>query len=203
MISDYTTLQSALLDWLDRDDMTAVAPTLVQLGENRIYRELRLRSMEATLNVTIAAGIAPIPADFLELKEAHVLDNNISYPLHSETNEFIYRKYQTRSSDSMPRYISQEGDNFIFGPYPDTTYTIRGTYYKRLTALSASNTSNYFTGNGADLLFWASLAEAELYLKNDNRTVLWEQKYQQARAMITKERNRERTGNGPHRSVGG
>lgn len=203
MIADYTTLQSEILTWLDRDDITAVLPTLIQMGENRIYRELRLRSMEATLNVTIAAGVAPIPADFLELKEAYVVSSSNSYPLTTQTNEFIYRKYQTRSSDSIPRFISQEGDNFIFGPYPDTTYTIKGTYYKRLTALSASNTSNYFTGNGADLLFWASLSEAEAYLKNDNRTQLWEQKYQQAKAMIKKERNREKLGNGPHRSIGG
>lgn len=203
MISNYTTLQSELLTWLDRDDMTAVLPTLIQLGEARIYRELRLRSMEATLNVTIAAGVASIPADFLELKNAYVEDGTKAKNLESQVSEFIYRKYPYRASDTTPKYIAQDGDNFVFGPYPDSTYTIKGTYYKRLTALSASNTTNYFTGNGADLLFWASLAEAEAYLKNDNRTVLWEQKYQNAKAMIKKERNRERTGNGPHRSQAG
>jgi len=191
MISDYTSLQTDLLSWMERDDMTAQVSLFIRLGERRIYREIRIDSMESALSVTLAAGVATIPADYLELKQAYI-DGNPVQPLQVKTSEFIFNTYPNRTADSKPSYIATDAGSFIFGPYPDSDYVLKGTYYKRLTVLSSTNTTNYFTGDGGDLLFWASLAEAETFLKNDERINLWEARYQMAKKEIMKERRRGR-----------
>ena len=46
-ISNYSELQTAVANWLDRDDLTARIPEFIALAEARFNRVLRLRSMEA------------------------------------------------------------------------------------------------------------------------------------------------------------
>ena len=41
-ITNYTTLQSTIADYLARTDLTAQIPTFIQLCENRLRRDLRL-----------------------------------------------------------------------------------------------------------------------------------------------------------------
>ena len=191
MINDWTSMISQIISWVDHDDInTAIATDLIQLGEKRIYREIRTRTMEATLNVTIASGVAALPTDFVGLKTVR-LSGSPDKPLGIKSDEYIYAKYPTRSSSSKPDFCAVEASNLIFGPYPDSTYTVKGIYYKRLTALSASNTTNYFTGDGADALFWASMVEAEPFVKNDPRVQLWEMKYMQAKQGINNEQRGE------------
>ena len=104
--------------------------------------------------------------------------------------------FPTRSSTGKPSYIAREGSNFIFGPYPDSAYTIKGIYYAKLTALSDSNTTNWFTSNAPDLLLWAALCEAEPFLKNDERIMLWQSKYDMAKEAIQREERDEQFSGG-------
>jgi hypothetical protein len=98
--------------------------------------------------------------------------------------EWIYANYPTRSADGKPMFLAREVENFIFGPYPDSNYTIKGTYYKRLTALSSTNTNNWLTDTYPDLILFAALCEASPYLGNDARIPIWEKKYAQIKDQI-------------------
>lgn len=199
MISDYATLISQIISWADHDELTTVvAKDLIQLGEKRIYKEVRCNTMEATLSVSISSGVAALPSDFIELKSVRIAGSP-DKPLGIMSSEQLYRAYPTRSSDSKPDFAALEAGNIIFGPYPDSDYTVKGIYYNRLTALSDGNTTNYFTDDGADALFFASLVEAEPFLKNDPRIVLWESKYLSAVDRINKEENRRKYRGAPLR----
>lgn len=189
-LATYSDLKTAVGNWLNRSDLTSYIPDLIALGEARVYRELRIRAMEATLNITIASGVAALPTDYVELKYAYV-DGTPVQPLQRKTAEWILNKYPTRSAERLPFFIAQDGGNFIFGPYPDSTYTIKGTYYKRLTALSDSNTSNWFTTNAPGILLFASLLEADVFLQNDDRIQLWQAKYDQEKSGIAEEDRNE------------
>jgi len=186
-MSDYTTMITDIISWTDHNEITtAVASSLIRYAEKRVYRHARVRSMEATLSVTISSGAAALPADFIALKSVRVAGSP-DRPLRIIDDEQLLRLYPTRSSEAKPQFTAVEGSNLIFGPYPDSTYTVKGMYYKRLTALSGSNTSNDFTQDFSDALFFASLAEAEPFLKNDPRVPLWESKAQRALNEINKE----------------
>jgi len=203
LIADYTSLQTELLTMLDSDDLTAQLPLMIQLGEQRIYRDIRCRGMEATLNVTMSGGVATVPSDYVELKEAYITYNSKRYYLERKLTDYINKKYPTQTAQSRPRMIAREINNFIFGPYPDQNYVLQGTYYKRLPSLTNTLNTNWFTDNAPDLLFWASLAESAALIREDNRIPLWESKYQSAKAIIHKEYKTERISGGPKRSDAG
>ena len=182
-IASYSDLQTAVSNWLNRADLTSYIPDLITLAQARIYRELNIRTMETALNVTISSGVAAVPSDYINLKSAYI-DGTPVQVLQRRKVEFIYDKYPTRSSGGKPKFIAREGSNFIFGPYPDSGYTVKGIYYAQLPSLSNSNTTNWFTANAPDILLFASLAEAEPFIKNDPRVALWEAKYQAAKQSI-------------------
>lgn len=200
-IASYSELKTAVANWLNRSDLTSYIPDFITLGENRIYRELRIRTMETALSETIASGVVAVPSTYVDLKFAYI-NSSPTTKLQRRTAEFIYEKYPTRSSEGTPHFIAREASNFIFGPYPDSAYTVKGVYYARLTALSDSNTTNWFTTNAPDILLWASLAEAEPFLKNDARVALWAAKYEAAKQGIQMEDKREEhSGSPPTASV--
>ena len=175
-IGSYSELKTAVANWLKRSDLAAYTGDLITFGEARIYRDLRIRAMETALSSAISGGALAVPAGYVELKHAYINASSV-YWLQRKTAEWMYQNYPTRSSDSSPKFIAREGENFIFGPYPDSGYTVKGIYYKKLDALSDSNTTNWFTSNAPDLLLFAALCEAEPFLKNDQRVQLWESKY--------------------------
>lgn len=195
-IASYSELKTAVANWLNRSDLTAYVPDFIALGEARIYRDLRIRAMETALSSAISSGVVAVPASYKELKFAYV-DGSPTRQLLRSDPEFIYAKFPTRSATSKPSYIAREGSNFIFGPYPDSNYTIKGVYYASLTALSDANTTNWFTSNAPDILLWAALCEAEPFIKNDERVGLWQAKYDLVKEAIEREeRNEQFSGGG-------
>lgn len=173
----YANLKTAIGSWLARSDLTSYVGDFITLGEARLARDLRIRAIEADLSVAISSGVAAVPADFVELKHAR-LDATPSYPLEPKDSQWLLRKFPMRTSDGPPQFIAVDGANFIFGPYPDTAYTILGVYYFKPAALSDSNTTNEWTDNVADALFFASLSESAPFLGQDKRLATWEAKYE-------------------------
>ena len=169
-LSTYADLQTAVSSWLKRADMTTASADLITLGETWIYRHARTRDMETSLSVVIAAGVAALPSNFIALKNARI-SGNPDTPLAIRPAEWIYDAYPLRSATATPKYVGVEGANLIFGPYPDAADTVVGTYYKTLGALSASNHA-LFTNN-PNLYLFAALAEAEAFVKNDERVPMW------------------------------
>jgi hypothetical protein len=129
-----------------------------------------------------------LPADYMEMKFAYV-NQTPTQRLERRSAEWIYANYPQRSSSGLPLFFARESTNLIFGPYPDSTYTIKGVYYKKLSALSAG-VHALFTSN-PDLYLFGSLAEAEPLLGRDPRVQLWEAKYQNILNSINGLDNRE------------
>jgi hypothetical protein len=188
MITTYAELQAAVANWMHRTDLTAKIPDFITFAENKIYRDLRVRCMEEPLSGTIANEVLAVPASYLELKHAYV-DTATKRPLARKTPEWIYKNYPATSG--VPLFIATEGDSFIFGPTPDSAYTIKGIYFKRLPALSDSNTTNWFLTNAADLVLSASLAEAAEYARDINALAYWSGKYETLRAVVQRENDME------------
>lgn len=183
-INSYTTLKTAVANWLNKDDLTTYIPDFVMLGEMRIYRDLRIRAMETALSSSISSGVLTVPSGYMALKFAYIDSSPIS-KLTRKDAEWMYHNYPTRSADGTPKFIAREGDNFIFGPYPDSTYTVKGVYFKRLDALATTtNETNWFTANAPDLLLFAALCEAAPFIKDDPRIAIWEGRYNLAKSRV-------------------
>lgn len=192
-ITNYTELQASVAAWLHRSDLTGIVPDLITIGEKRIFRQVRCRVMETALSGTIASGVIPVPSDYLETKFAYLNTTPVSN-LTKATASQIYAKYPLRTSDAKPVCMGREGDNFIFGPYPDSTYTIGGTYYAKPDSIA--NSANALFLANPDLYLFAALCEAAPYIKDDPRLVIWEAKFVQILEDIRKEDANENASGG-------
>ena len=178
-ITNWHTLKSTVLDYLDRSDIGDAVEAAITFGENRIYRDIRVADMEKALSATTSSGVISVPSDYLEMKFLYI-DTAPVQALQRKDLSFIYENHPTRSADAKPTFFAREGTNFIFGPFPDTNYAVKGTYYAKLTALSNENNFNFLIGDLPEAMLFASLVECEPFLQNDERVVLWEAKYQEA-----------------------
>lgn len=193
-IASYSDLTTAVQTWLLNTTISGNVADFVMLGQLRVYRELRIRTMESALSSTIASdGTLTVPSDYLTLKNAYVNTSPIRSLKRTLAN-YIRETYPSPTSGSgIPMYIAREGSYFIFGPQPDSQYTIKGIYYAQPTLLSVSNTTNWFTANAPDILLFASLLEAVPFLKNDDRIPIWEQKYLKSRDDLQQRESEEAT----------
>ena len=55
-INTYGTLQTAVANWLDRDDLSARIPEFIALSEAIFNRTLRIRAMETTVSDNTPSG---------------------------------------------------------------------------------------------------------------------------------------------------
>jgi hypothetical protein len=177
-LSTYANLLSSIATWLHRADMAAYTADFVTLAEDRINLEVRAREMETALSVTMSNGVATVPTDFTALKYAYI-DGSPVKKLKVRAAEWVVEAFPVRSASSKPQYIAVDGSNFIFGPYADSNYTVAGTYYKRMPALSSSLHALYT--RIPSLYLFASLAEANAFIAKDARLPVWEAKYQSIR----------------------
>ena len=190
LMNTFTSLKTAIANWLDRDDLTAYIPDFITMAESQVYRDLRIRCMEASLSESITSGVVAVPTGYKEMKFAYI-DGTPVQKLTRKDAEWIYYNYPTRSTDAKPMFFAREGDNFIFGPYATNTETMKGIYYKKLDALSDSNTTNWFTDNAPEIFLYASLVAAEPFLGNDPRLGLWTNLYTGVKAELQREDKKE------------
>ena len=197
-ISTYAELQTAVTGWMQRSgvvfDGTDYVPDLITMGEKYIFRHARTRDMETSLSVALSSGVGAVPADFVALKYAY-LDHSPVYPVQPKAASWIITAYPTRSADDVPQFIAIDGSNFIFGPYPDSDYTLMGTYYKRLTSITSSANA-LFTSN-PDLYLFAALAECKAFMKDNTYLQIWTQKRDQILQDVNNENNIGNYSGGP------
>jgi hypothetical protein len=182
-ITDLTTLKAEVAGWLHRPDLTAEIVGFIQLAQFRIYRDLRIRQMETALSASIASGVLAVPTGYIEMKYAYI-DGSPMRKLQRKDAEWIYHNYPTRSADAQPRFFAREADNFIFGPYPDSNYTVKGVYYKKLADLS---TTNWLTSDAPDLILFATLCEAAPWTGNEAKLATWEGRYNLAKERVQRQ----------------
>jgi len=172
-ITTHAQLKTAASGWLKRDDLSAYLDDIVMAGEKWIMRNVRATEMQAVFNVVISGGTATVPTGYLGSKALYV-DGSPAQLIRPMGLEQLLEKYPQRASSGKPIFFAYSAGALEFGPYPDSGYTIKGTYYKRQGPLSSA-VYDLFTNN-PDLYLFATLCEAEPFMKNDKRIPVWQMK---------------------------
>jgi len=167
-LSSYSELKSAIANWLNRSDLTdEIADDFIKLTEADFNAKLRIRPMEQIDTITIDSETETVPTGFIAVRSFYILSSSVKYPLEYITPANMF---ETRggSRTGKPRAYTIESDNetetFRFGPSPDTSYTGYLSYYKAISALSASNTSNWMLANHPAVYLYGSLFHAANFL---------------------------------------
>ncbi len=69
-VTNQATLRTTVADWLNRSDLSnAQLDQFIEMGEAKIYEELRVPALEKSVTVTVTNSSIQIPNDFIELIE--------------------------------------------------------------------------------------------------------------------------------------
>lgn len=184
IVTGYISLQTAISDWLARSDLTTFLPNFIQSWEERFLRQPKNfgRWMETSLNLTIAAGVAAVPGDYLELKYAYVNGTPASRLDRVSINQ-LYGTYPRGAFTGTPKWLARDTTNFVFGPEPDAAYAVKGVYYAKPTLLrsfAADAAAHWIIVNAPDLAIYGALCESAPFLRRDDRLSVWQGLYGQA-----------------------
>lgn len=153
-IANYGELRAALSDHIGHRNVSAVLPRLVQMAESYLNRELRTRYQITYATLTLASGVANLPADFLEMAHLYGL------------NGFQYRSGPLSTSRSLPtqysRYSVDGTKIYIDGFSGDRDIA----YFAKLPTLTASPNTNWLLVNYPEVYLYAVGLEAAKYLKD-------------------------------------
>jgi hypothetical protein len=180
-ITDYTSLQAAVTEYLARDQDTTLIvriATFIQLAEAKLNRQLFVRQMEQrSIAVVNTASSEPefisLPADFQSMRRAR-LSSVTGKPCLEFKSGTQMDEYRFGRSDvaGQPRYFTVFGNEIELAPTPDASYTIEMVYRQNIPAL-ASNSNNWLLTLAPDLYLYGALLESAPYIKEDGRIQTW------------------------------
>lgn len=171
---NYSELSQAVSDWLNKDSIDKIVPTIIRFAQQELENNLRIRPMEyVPTPSTLTAGSADldIPDDYLELKYLNLIRDNTRYPVEYriDIKELISLNTDLTESDT-PSMIARVGDSLIFDVLSDVDYTLDWCYYRRLPTLVASavgsppGNSNWWSVNAEEAFLMTCLVKAGRYV---------------------------------------
>lgn len=169
-ISTYSELQTAIENWLDRDDLSSRVPEFISLAEADLNRDTKLRHQEvlATTDYTSSgtSRFLSLPNNFLRLYSILIKQkggNDSTYEhLKYMAPEFMTR--YVRQSSGKPYYYTVR-QNIELDVLADKSYTLRMHYLKGWDI--ASDTTNGLLTNHPDVYLYGSLVHAYIFVYED------------------------------------
>jgi len=191
-ISNYSELNTAVANWLDRDDLTDRIPEFIALAEARFNRVLRIRAMETKQTASTVADQQnlALPTNFIQMRNLQMNTDPVT-PMQYVTPEIFDRLYGGASAGT-PKVYTILADEIGLGPTPDSVMTIEMLFYKRFDSLTPSAATNWVITNAPDVYLYGCLLEAEPFIMNDQRVKLWADAFDRAITDIQNQDNKDR-----------
>jgi len=192
-ITTYTQLKSAVADFLNRDDLTAVIPTFISLAEAQMEREIRHYRMVQRSTGQIDSRYSAVPTGWLQTIRFHIAGSEETRLELTSLDDMM----QLREADNVagkPTHYAHVGTTFEIYPTPDQAYDIQLMYYEKVARLSDSVASNWLLEIAPDAYLYGSLVQSAPYLKDDGRVQVWGGLYAGAVAAVNRDNERARFG---------
>lgn len=172
-VGTYAELKTALGNWLAKtyDDERLVE--FIALGEAVLNRRLRIREMEtsADLSLTASTQTVALPTRYVAMRRL-TLDGTPVRKLQFMPPIDFWTKWVSTTT-SKPKAFTIEGENIVFGPIPDTTYTGKILYWASFAVLSDSNTTNGLLTKYPDAYLQAAMVEAMTFKAEEQGVIAW------------------------------
>jgi hypothetical protein len=192
-ITSYTTLQSAIGDWLLRDDLATVIPSFISLAEAKFNRRIRDYRMMKRATAQIDAGYSAVPADWLQTVRFQLNTTPIT-TLEYVTPDQAAEEVRRYVSAGQTRFFTVIGKQFQLIPAPDGQQDGELTYYSKIPPLSNSMQSNWLLEVAPDAYLYGALMEAAPYLDDAEKLTTWGTLLEQAMQAIRVESERASVG---------
>ena len=182
VVMTYDSLVLDIEKYLERTDQATIEkiPTFIMLAEQVLATELKFLG-----NLTVVTSVMtqdnPIvdkPARWRKTVSMNVTVDGKRYPIFLRKYEYLREYWPDPVETDVPKYYCDyDYTHWLIAPTPAANYNFEVLYYERLQPLDSSNQTNWFTIYAPQALLYGSLLQAMPYLKNDERTPLWQAQY--------------------------
>lgn len=165
-ITNYSTLQSAIGDYLNRADLTSQIPMFIQFVEADLNTRLRSREMVVRATTTNDEEFVELPPDFLQALNLQIVGGKT--PLRYVT---LDEADQIKAAQIYTQVIAYTlvDDAIELVPAPADNVQIEMVYYQCIPALSDTNTTNWLLSKSPDVYLFGALVHAAPFLMDDQR----------------------------------
>ena len=186
-ITTFSELQTAIIERSQRADTTAIAAECIALFEADFNNNPRMRCVEQEDSTAFTASnrLEDLPDDLLEIRmvESTVSPGKeLSYLSPERASQML-----RTSPAGDPRFYTIRGKQIEVIP----AGAVRVYYWKKLPALSVSNTSNWLLEQHPGVYLYGSLIHLAIWAKNDEERARFESAMaQRAQALSVSDRAR-------------
>lgn len=155
---DYASLKTSVAIRSGRDDIAPLLDDFISLAEEGINEALRVREMESTASLTSSTRFVTLPDGFLAFRRVRPKYNGSYYrDLIPKSLQAIHPLDQS----AIPSEYAISGASLELDRIPLGTLEVN--FYKRVAALSATNTTNDILTNYPKVYIHGVLAEIYSY----------------------------------------
>jgi len=181
-VMTYDSLVENIQSYLERTDTATLEkiPLFIMLAEQVIASEIKflgnLNVVESTMVTNNPVIVKPVR--WHKTVSMNVTVDGVKNPVLLRKYEYLREYWPDETEIGVPKfYCDYNYENWLVAPTPATNYTFEVLYYERVQPLDSSNQTNWFTVYAPQALLYGSLLQAMPFLKNDERTPMWQQQY--------------------------
>lgn len=214
-INNYSDLQDAVANWLNRDDLRTHIPTFIYLAERKIFRRYRNPNNEKTVTYRLrespqydSAGSSSIGTELALIDEISLPVDYLETLTLQQNGIPLTRKSLTEMQglkSNSPRqgpiqFYARERRRLVFWPFPNADVDIRMIYYCDLTGMMTEEDSDHDVLRTApDLYLYGALTQAEPFLRASEEEMalvqVWKTMFEEAFVEVEYQRDEdERSG---------
>jgi hypothetical protein len=204
-MATYTYLKTDIINTTENDstEFATQIPYFINKAELRITKDLDDVGLDEFATVSVSSGNAAT----VSLNDRVRIVRNVNYKVSTGTTvtnllhrtvEFVNDYWPVSASTGNPRYYAQRTNSSIkIVPTPVSVMTVEIQSASQPLALASATgtsvtTSNYFSEYCYDALFYGSLIEATMYMKDFQTLPIWQAEYQNSIQTLRNQARRTR-----------
>lgn len=201
-LATYDGLKTAVLDRIDRSDLTIEVEDWIRSAEDEMRHDLRTDWLEARAvgNQDPPSAFIKTPNDFNGLRNLQLDYGSYRVTLEQVSPDRLDNICPSTAT-GVPQYFSTHDEKFEMRPAPTGEYTYTITYYIKPDYLADDNQTNEFLVNASMCLFYYAVAEGYRHMQNMGDAQAYQAMYQQQLVKINKASHRRSWGEMPMRMM--
>jgi len=186
----YDSLVQDLSNYCERDDEPFMSqiPRFITLAEMRIASEDKPLGFLRTVGGTLSGNTLAKPARWRKTKNFSLIVGAERRHLYSRAYEYLRVYWPNSALQAVPMfYADYDYEHYFIAPNPDLAYQFEIQYYELPEPLSSVKQTSWTTQYAPQLLLYATLMEAQPFLKTSERIAEFQALYDRALQAIVKE----------------
>lgn len=166
--TNYSSLQSEVLNWLKRDDLVNDVATFIAFGEARINKISRLSNQEVQAPIITTAGqfYTDLPIGFLE--HISLVYNNDLYEVPEKVDIEVLDRYKIQIGTSVPSHFAVSNGKYWWNSIPTENYQLTARYWKKWDI--ANDDTNFILENYPDVYLYTALAHGARMIRHPQQS---------------------------------